>query len=286
MNGLFLLFVFSSFLGWIWETVFCTARTGHFQNRGFLFGPVCPIYGAGVLLAELLVKGAPGLVSAAAPWWQTFLVCAAGSAVLEFGTSYYLEKRFHARWWDYSAVPLNVQGRICLPVSLAFGTAGLAVVRWGLPLAGRAQAALPQPLAETLALALAALLGADLALTEASLSTLVQRLEEMEDEFTKRGELAYAAVSEMPGRLKAEVQDVRQGMEERGQELQAALSARIRDTAARLPWRQRHLLANIRAFHPRSARAASLRVGQRLKEAMQARREAPEKPVKHEKEKE
>ena len=61
-------------------------------------------------------------------WWQIFLVAFLGSIVLEYGTSWALEKLFHAYWWDYSSMPLNINGRVCFPYSVGFGVAGLIVV--------------------------------------------------------------------------------------------------------------------------------------------------------------
>ena len=110
----FVWFILFSFLGWVWETIFCSFRTHHFQNRGFLFGPICPIYGSSAILFIAAMSVFPEDL----PNWALFLIFAAGSAVVEFATSWYMEKRFHARWWDYSNEPLNIQGRICLPATM------------------------------------------------------------------------------------------------------------------------------------------------------------------------
>ena len=72
-----------------------------------------------IIAASVLPKGSQDTV-----WWQVFLASATGSAVLEYSTSWVLEKLFHARWWDYSNIPLNLNGRICLPFALCFGTVG------------------------------------------------------------------------------------------------------------------------------------------------------------------
>ena len=64
ISELFVLFIFYSFLGWVWETIYCTVQTGHFQNRGFLFGPVCPIYGVSILLVQLLCRYGRGFLNA------------------------------------------------------------------------------------------------------------------------------------------------------------------------------------------------------------------------------
>ena len=129
----FIEFIVYSFCGWIWECCYCTVRTHKWQNRGFLYGPIVPIYGTGAVAAMLIFGGLgrtyPFLDGAALPVWKLFLICAAASAVLEYLTSYTLERIFHARWWDYSDMPLNVNGRICLPATTLFGVAGVLIVR-------------------------------------------------------------------------------------------------------------------------------------------------------------
>ena len=86
-------------------------KSQKFVYRGFLVGPYCPIYGFGVLSVLYFVE----------PFENNLLVLYVGSAVLvtilEYVTSYGLEKLFHASWWDYHDVPFNLNGRVALPVS-------------------------------------------------------------------------------------------------------------------------------------------------------------------------
>ena len=124
-------FMFYSFLGWVWESIYCTIKEKHWQDRGFLFGPYCPIYGSCIVAAEIvfghLIPGGMGNMS----FPMIFIISYIGSAIAEFSTSWILEKRFHARWWDYSDMPLNIQGRICVPVSICFGAAGISAFSEG-----------------------------------------------------------------------------------------------------------------------------------------------------------
>ena len=126
--AVFIWFVIYSIFGWIYESTYCTINERRWENRGFLYGPVCPIYGIGIIFIILMwhVAEARGIDLA---WWQIFLCSFIGSIILEYSTHWALEKLFHAYWWDYSNMPLNVNGRICLPASLLFGMGGLAVVR-------------------------------------------------------------------------------------------------------------------------------------------------------------
>lgn len=188
LTALFNQFMIFSFLGWIYETIYTTVTSKHWQNRGFLFGPICPIYGLGVISAnmifEVLLPNRLGIVNP--PWWKVFFICAVGSAILEYSISWLLETCFHAMWWDYSNVPLNIKGRICLPATCGFGLAGIVFVKWIFPFIDANIPYLPTLASQFVALLFAMLLGADIAVTVASLSTLISRLTAMQESFDIR----------------------------------------------------------------------------------------------------
>lgn len=119
---LFLLFVIYSFLGWCMEMVVCYFATRKWVNRGFLIGPICPIYGWGCLLIILLLNRY--LDDPLVLFVMSMLLC----SLLEYYTSYLMEKIFKARWWDYSHKKYNINGRICLDNILAFGILGLLMM--------------------------------------------------------------------------------------------------------------------------------------------------------------
>ncbi len=111
-----------AFLGWCTEVIYAAASTGKFTNRGFLNGPICPIYGiGGVILIYLLMPLKSNLL-------LLFLASVAITSILEFITGYLLEKFFHQKWWDYSDYPFNIKGYISLKFSLLFGLAGVIVI--------------------------------------------------------------------------------------------------------------------------------------------------------------
>ena len=120
-------FVVYSVFGWIYESTYCTIVERKWANRGFLYGPLCPIYGTGVIAMIAAWQAVQDAGIAVTPW-QVFLVTALGTAVLEYVTSWAMEKLFDARWWDYTDMPLNINGRICLPATVLFGLMGLLVV--------------------------------------------------------------------------------------------------------------------------------------------------------------
>ena len=118
----FLLFIIYSFAGWVMETLWVSWCNKRLVDRGFLIGPYCPIYGFGALLIVLFLgklSFSPVLV-----FLMTVFVCGA----LEYFASWIMEKIFKARWWDYSNVKFNLNGRICLKNLIAFGVMGLAVI--------------------------------------------------------------------------------------------------------------------------------------------------------------
>lgn len=127
LSRFFVFFVVYSCMGWIYESIYVTIRTGQWENRGFLYGPICPIYGVGAcsITAIMNTIAAHGVEY---KWWHIFLIAFGGSIVLEYVTSWVLEKVFHAYWWDYSYMPLNINGRVCLPYSIGFGVGGWIVI--------------------------------------------------------------------------------------------------------------------------------------------------------------
>ena len=257
LTRLFILFIFYSFLGWVWETIYCTINEKHFQNRGFLFGPVCPIYGIGVVLVQLLFCASENGPASAVPAWGVFLMCAAGSAVIEYGTSWYLEKRFHARWWDYSELPLNINGRICLPVTFCFGAGGVVIPRYILPGVLSVEAGLNPILEEALALLLMGIFAADFALTEASLNALVQRIERAERTFSSRAEAAYQIVAGTPGQIEAMARSAQEEM-----------NTRVRNAASSLTYREKRIIRSIKRFSPVKGVRYPAMVGEALKKAI------------------
>ena len=117
-----LLFFMYSFLGWCLE-VGCKLISDHkFVNRGFLIGPYCPIYGWGAIIMTLLLN--KYLNDPLTLFIMIILIC----SILEYFTSYFLEKIYHTRWWDYTNYKFNINGRICLETMIPFGIFGLLIM--------------------------------------------------------------------------------------------------------------------------------------------------------------
>ncbi len=126
-----LLFTIYSVIGWIMEVVLGIVQRKRIINRGFLIGPYCPIYGFGGVTITILLKNFIN-TSYTSPiddiWISTIIImCICG--MLEYATSYLMEKLFHARWWDYHRFKFNINGRICLETLLPFSILGQIILR-------------------------------------------------------------------------------------------------------------------------------------------------------------
>ena len=112
-------FFIYSFLGWIIETIYAILINGFFVKRGFLYGPLCPIYGFGAVLLIMCTKKLYGK-----PFLK-FLIATIAFTAFEYIVSLLLETLFGLRWWDYSNDFLNIQGRVSLLYSIFWGIIGL-----------------------------------------------------------------------------------------------------------------------------------------------------------------
>ena len=117
-----LYFILYSFLGWCLETFYAFTVHGYFVKRGFLYGPVCPIYGFGAILLIWNLKNVKG--GNFIKFWISMIVF----TVFEYIASFALEAIFNQRWWDYSNDFMNLQGRICLTFSIIWGFAGILFI--------------------------------------------------------------------------------------------------------------------------------------------------------------
>jgi uncharacterized membrane protein len=199
------------------------------------------------VIVSILFSLIPALSDPGFPVWAIFIICYIGSAVAEFGTSWVLEKRFHARWWDYSDIPLNIQGRICVPVSICFGLAGVLIVKYLIPFISGMHSTINPIVYEILALVLAIVFGADFALTEASLSALLHDVERMHTEFVERAQANYERVQGEVTSFETKINTEKLAMEERISEAKQSLS---RLHANSLSFNQKRILVSIKTFMP------------------------------------
>ena len=175
-----LLFFLYGFLGWVWEVLLVSIERRHWVNRGFLYGPVLPIYGFGAFIIQWLtspVQDNPLLV---------FLIGMAGVTLLEYVTGVVMDHLFHVRYWDYSSHRFNIKGHISLIVSLGWGVLAVLLVNVLHPPIDSLLKLIPAAVAEPLSLILTILFVVDVTKSvQAALDVkeLLARLTESNERF-------------------------------------------------------------------------------------------------------
>ena len=175
-------FMIYSFLGWVLEVVYHAVEQGIIVNRGFLNGPVCPIYGFGVILifslAELVYEDGVEATN-------TLVLFAGGlffATIVELIGGFALDKLFHARWWDYSKERFNLNGYICLKFSILWGLAIVFVVRVMHPfIAAHSAEMIPEKYGWPILAVLGVVYLADTAVTVAIVRGLNKRITELDE---------------------------------------------------------------------------------------------------------
>ena len=166
-------FLIYSFIGWCSEVIYTSSITGQFVNRGFLLGPLCPIYGFGVLLVVLCLN----------PIKHNIVLLFFGSifltSLLEYVTGFILEKLFNERWWDYSDMPFNLNGYICLRFSLMWGIGCLFIVKVLFPFTEKLIDKIPKKIGLPLLIFLTLILAIDLVITLVGMLHLPKQIDAM-----------------------------------------------------------------------------------------------------------
>lgn len=182
-------FAVYSCAGWLFESILCSVSEHRVINRGFLNGPICPIYGAGALAAIILLGGIEGTA-------KLFMWGAIVCSLLEYATSWAMEKIFHARWWDYSDRFLNLNGRICVPATLLFGAFVVLVVRVLQPTLSALFLSMDDRVLTGLCGIFLALLAVDLLITNIGLSGFRDKIDTYCDQLTAQAQALYATLTE------------------------------------------------------------------------------------------
>lgn len=180
---LILIFFAYSIAGWCIEVTLKYFEFGRFINRGFLTGPWLPIYGTGAVLCTVGVRGLAPLESG---YGTTFVICFVLCGVLEYMTSYVMEKRFHARWWDYSKKPMNLHGRVWIGNLVLFGLGGVLIVHLFNPVLYKLFARIPLSVRELLALLLTAIITADFIMSHFVLKLVKTGVEQSQADNTEQ----------------------------------------------------------------------------------------------------
>lgn len=124
ISEIIVLFFTYSVIGWLWETFYCSIKDYHYEYRGFLFGPYCPVYGFSVTTILICTKDVQDNLL------LLFLVGILVATIFEFVASLFLEKVFHMKLWDYSHLWGNIQGRVAPVISLFWGIGVVFLVKF------------------------------------------------------------------------------------------------------------------------------------------------------------
>ena len=181
--NLILIFFAFSLVGWCIEVTLKYFEFGRFINRGFLTGPWLPIYGTGAVLCTVGVQGLAPLESG---YGTTFVICFVLCGTLEYMTSFVMEKRFHARWWDYSKKPMNLHGRVWIGNLVLFGLGGVLIVHVFDPLLYRLFAVISLPVRELTASVLSAVIAADFVMSHVVLKLVKTGVEQSQADNTEQ----------------------------------------------------------------------------------------------------
>ena len=182
VNHILIFFAFS-LVGWCIEVTLKYFEFGRFINRGFLTGPWLPIYGTGAVLCTVGVQGLAPLESG---YGTTFVICFVLCGTLEYMTSFVMEKRFHARWWDYSKKPMNLHGRVWIGNLVLFGLGGVLIVHVFDPLLCRLFALISLPVRELTASVLSAVIAADFVMSHFVLKLVKTGVEQSQADNTEQ----------------------------------------------------------------------------------------------------
>ena len=220
-------FLIYSCLGWCLEVIYAAVSTGQLVNRGFLNGPVCPIYGFGMIIVLFTLS----------PLADNLLLLYIGGvilpSVLELAGGWALYKLYHTRWWDYSDFPFNIGGYICLEFSLLWGVGTVVVMKAVHPVIAGLVEMVPQMVGFVLMCILYACYAADVVVTAFAASDLARELDALE----KVADSMHAVSDAMTELLGTTAMDVDQKMDESRLQLKLA-AAEARDSYDKLSPRE------------------------------------------------
>ena len=236
-------FLIYSCIGWCLEVVYAAVTTGQLVNRGFLNGPVCPIYGFGMVI----------VLFALTPLLDNILLLYIGGVILpsalELVGGWALYKLYRTRWWDYSDYPFNIGGYICLEFCLLWGVGTLVVMRIVHPIVANLVAMIPPLVGVIFMCILYAVYAVDVVVTAIAASKLADTLDAME----KLGDSIHAVSDAMTELLGTTAMTADQKMDEHRLQLKLA-AAEARDNAPQLS--PRDTLLAIRAKTDEAMEAA------------------------------
>ncbi len=221
---LWMFFIYAA-IGWCAEVIYVGLNKGHFVNRGFFNGPICPIYGFGVVI----------VVAALTPLKENYIILFLGSllltTMLEYLTGLVLEKLFHEKWWDYSDMPFNIHGYVCLKFSVYWGLGCMIIMNGIHPLVYRSIRFMPEKIGMVILAVLCVYFFADLSITVNTLLKFnknLRTLEKMAEAIHKLSDELGEDIFEKASLVVDKGEDIHADLKEKRMELER-LNAEYRD---------------------------------------------------------
>lgn len=229
-------FITYSFLGWITETIFATCKNKHFVNRGFLYGPFCPIYGFGAILVIVPLESFKAILPTNFfLYFITIIIYAAiFTSLLEYITGYLLEILFHTTWWDYSKNKFNIKGRICLLFSIFWGLGAFIIWEYIHPTIAYLIHSIPINLKNLILYIIILYFIIDITLTVRSLINLHIVLNEM-----------YKLTLDLKNELKENISDIKNEVSQKSKEITNKLESKEKITPEKLMENITNLIDNV-----------------------------------------
>ena len=229
-------FLIYSFLGWCVEVAYAAVTRGKLVNRGFLNGPVCPIYGFGML----------ALLFALTPLLDNNLLLFVGGIIIpsaiELAGGWLLYRLYHTRWWDYTDRPFNVGGFICLEFSLYWGLGSVFIMKLVHPTIAALVGIVPTPMGWVLMGLLYLIYGADVVVTAITAAGLADELDTLE----KIADSIHDVSDAMTGLIGSTAMDADQKLDESRLQLKLA-GAELRSASRKLSSREVRRAARAKA---------------------------------------
>ncbi len=229
VNYVLMFFIYSA-IGWAVESTYRTVgeyftsgkKEFKIINTGFLNGPICPIYGTGALVFEILVV--PFSEPHEKRWWLVILVGALFADVVEYITSFLMEKLFHARWWDYTDEFLNIKGRICFKHTCYWGLFAFLFCYLISPVYAYMMSFIPTALYKPILIVILVIFVLDLTVTvraAADVSKLIRKLDELKLNINTAAEMVKATAETLLGDAQEKYSGIQQSIASGSERLSA-----------------------------------------------------------------
>lgn len=233
INIIFLWLMIYSFIGWAYESTLCSITGKKLVNRGFLNGPVCPVYGFGALIIIFCLENI-----ADKNILSLFLSSVVLTCTLEYITSWILEILFHTRWWDYSRYRFQLNGRVCLLGAIVFGLLSVLLLKYIHPFISNFVNKLPVFWLIVLSDTLFLILMIDLFITVKSILSMNHRLAELQQAINNH-------YHKLKDHLQEHTEDLKENLQEYRQKIGGHLeqnAAKIEQLSTQLKFNERRLL--------------------------------------------